>query len=53
MVKAFYKGYEVFDLEFCAGWVEIAVKKNDFESPITGTACYRVRMEDIVLEEAE
>lgn len=51
-VKAYWNGYEIYDLEFCAGWVEINFWMSDYESPITGTGRRRVRMEDIILEAA-
>ena len=51
MIKAFWRGYEIYDIEFHQGWCEILFVMNDFESPITGTGRYRVRTEDIVLEE--
>ena len=52
-IKAFWKGYEIFEIDYKdhSGWCEILFKMNNFESPITGTRRYRVRMEDIVLEE--
>lgn len=51
MVKAYWNGYEIYDLDYHEGWVEILFWMNDFESPITGTGRWRVRPEDIVLEE--
>lgn len=51
MPKAYWKGYEIFDLEYHAGWVEIAIRMNDYESPLTGTGRVRVRMEDIEIRE--
>ena len=53
MVKAFWKGHEIYDIEYRAGWCEILFKMNDFESPITGTGRYRVLPEDIELKEVE
>ena len=50
MPKAYWNGHEIYDLEFRAGWVEVAFRMNDFESPLTGTgACY-VQTDEIVLE---
>lgn len=51
MPKAYWNGYEIFDLDYHEGWVEILFWMNDFESPITGTGRWRVRPEDIVIEE--
>lgn len=51
MIKAFWKGYEIYEIDYKHnGWCEILFKMNDFESPITGTGRYRVLVEDIVLE---
>ena len=51
MIKAYWNGHEIYDIEFHHGWCEILFKMNDFESPITGTGRYRVRTEDIELRE--
>lgn len=53
MIKAYWNGYEIFDIEFRQDWCEIAFWMNDFESPITGTGRYRVRTEDIELKEVQ
>ena len=53
MPKAYWNGYEIYDLEFRAGWVEVAFWMNDFESPLTGTGTRRVRMEDIEIRNVE
>lgn len=52
MVKATWRGHEIYDIEFHQGWCDILFKMSDFESPITGTGRYRVLPEDIILEEA-
>ena len=48
--KAYWNGYEIYDIEYHEGWCEILFLMNGFESPITGTGRYRVRPEDIVIE---
>ena len=53
MVKATWHGHEIYDLEFRAGWVEVAFWMDDFESPLTGTGMRRVRMEDIEIRNEE
>lgn len=50
MPKAYWKGYEIFEIEYRQGWCEIAFHMSDYESPITGTGRYRVRPEDIIVE---
>lgn len=51
--KAFWNGYEIYELEYHDGWSDILFWMNSFESPITGTGRYRVWNEDIVIMEAE
>ena len=51
MVKAFWRDYEIFDIDYRNGWCEILFWMNGYESPITGTGRRRVLPEDIVLEE--
>lgn len=51
MPKAYWNGYEIFDIEFHQDWCEIAFRMSGFESPLTGTGRKRVRPEDIVIEE--
>jgi hypothetical protein len=53
MPKAYWNGHEIYDLEFRAGWVEVAFWMDDFESPLTGTGTRRVRMEDIEIRNVE
>lgn len=50
MPKAYWNGYEIFDIEYRYGWCEILFKMNSYESPITGTGRARVFPEDIVIE---
>ena len=53
MFKAFWKGWEIFEIDYHSrsGWCEIIFKMSDFESPITGTGRYRVLMDDIEIRE--
>lgn len=51
MIKAFWNGYEIYDIDFHHGWCEILFCKNN--SPITGTGRYRVRIDEIELKEVE
>jgi len=53
MIKAFWNGHEIYDINYENGWCEILFKTNNYESPITGTGRYRVSMEDIVLMEVK
>ena len=48
--KAYWSGYEIYDIEFHQDWCEILFWMDDFASPLTGTGCKRVRPEDIVIE---
>ena len=48
--KAYWSGYEIYDIEFHEDWCEILFWMDDFASPLTGTGCKRVRPEDIVIE---
>lgn len=48
--KAYWSGYEIFEIDYHEGWCEILFGMPDFESPITGTGRYRVRPDDIVIE---
>ena len=49
MAKAFWKGKEIFEIDYHSGWCEIVFW--DDNSPITGTGRYRVLMEDIEIRE--
>ena len=53
-VKAFWRGYEIYEIDFRdhSGWRDICFWMSDYESPITGTGRCLVRMEEIVLEAA-
>ena len=52
MIKAFWKGYEIFWVEYTdSGACDILFKMPEFESPITGTGRHLVRMEEIELRE--
>ena len=51
MVKAFWHGHEITEIDFYHGWCDIVFKMDDFRSPLTGTGRYRVCPEDIVLKE--
>ena len=53
MIKAYWKGHEIYDIEFHNDWCEILFKMSSFESPITETGRCRVLMEDIILVEEE
>ena len=48
--KAYWSGYEIYDIEFHEDWCEILFWMDDYASPLTGTGCKRVRPEDIVIE---
>ena len=50
MPKAYWRGYEIYDIEFHQDWCEILFWMDDFASPLTGTGRKRVRPEDIVIE---
>ena len=50
MPKAYWNGYEIYDIEYHEGWCVILFWMNNYESPITGTGRYRVRPEDIGVE---
>ena len=53
MAKAYWRGREVFQIgEIVAGWVKISFYMNYYESPLTGTGCCWVPMDDIVVEAA-
>ena len=51
MTKAFWRGKEIFEIDYHShsGWCEIIFW--DDNSPITGTGRYRVPMEDIEIRE--
>lgn len=51
MFRAFWHGYEIYDIEYRAGWCEILFR--NAASPITGTGRCRVLMEDIELRKVE
>ena len=52
MVKAFWNGYEIIEIEYHTDCVDIVFQMDYYHSPLTGTGRRLVRMEDIVLEEA-
>lgn len=48
--KAYWNGYEIYEIDYHQDWCLILFWMNDFESPITGTGAWRVRPEDVVIE---
>lgn len=53
MTKATWCGYEIYMMyNFHKDWCEIGFWMSDYESPITGTGRRKVRLDEIVVEEA-
>lgn len=48
-VKAYWRGFEIFDIDFHYGWCDIVFWMDHYKSPLTGTGRFRVRPEDIEL----
>ena len=53
MAKAYWKNYEILEIDYRdhSGWVEVILKMNGFESPLTGTGRVRVLMDDIEIRD--
>ena len=49
--KAYWRGYEIFEMEYHNGWSDIIFWVNSYESPITGTGRRRVWNDEIEIRE--
>lgn len=53
ITKAYWRGFEIIDLDIHEGWCDIIFKMSDYQSPLTGTGRFRARWDEIEVKAVE